>query len=58
MAGGKECWCFKDSRWQVGRDDGILKIIEGRWEGMLAFERLEMAGRRDAGVIKIRDTRW
>ncbi len=29
----------------MGRDAGVLKIIEGRWEGMLAF-------------LKIRYGRW
>jgi hypothetical protein len=28
---------IKDYRWQVGRDAGVLKIRDGRWEGMLAF---------------------
>jgi hypothetical protein len=45
----------------VGRVSGVLKTRDGRWEGMLVFYRLEMAGGKGcwiAGVLKTRDARW
>jgi hypothetical protein len=43
----------------VGRDAGVFKTRDGRWErdaGLLKIETCPVG--RDAGVLKTRDTRW